>query len=556
MKRFFRSTGFFLFLFSLLISIVPLILMQITFHKQAKKELERSIKTNIEKTSASAASLYFEKIREEEEWVKLVANTSPLDKDTLAEYFFIYRENFVRISVLDPEGRQLYTLVPNIERTSALPRPYDERYDMPGISRDLALETKGIISLGLLPAPDGYASRVLAKTRNGLILCDIRLSAIFTDISGDLNITGNEELFILDSNNNVVYSQNPDFLNQKIQLTASKKFISLGKNSLLGITEKDHFKFGLKVDYGDLLGSINQTLKHGLFITLILTLMIMLIIIISLRWFNHPIHSLIEGAKRISEGNFDQKIRIEYPEELKILAKRLNGMADNLKTLIKEKTQAESFSAVGKFASYFAHDIKSPLEGIYLISTEMRKKSKLGDPNTEYLDAIITGINRMRDMVTGALGFSKARNPNIEETDLNLLIQGAASEFQETVDCRISLDLSSDLIPIPIDPFLFKRLFQNLFKNSFNARKNTCEIYIKTEVNNKKIIIEVADNGKGIEEEFLDEIFEPFRSSDKRGHGFGLAFVKEVVKSHNGDIKVQSKKDQGAKFTIFLNKGK
>jgi len=551
-KKFFKSTGFYLLIFSFLISIFPLILVQITFHRNAKQELELNIKTKIEKISRTASSLFYEQLKQEKEGIELLTKISPLKKEYIADYFFVYRKNFARISVLNPEGKELYSLVPNIECSSALPLAYDERLDLPGIPKELAERTTETRSLGLFPISDGYAERMLVKLKSGFILCDIRLSVILSNIARDLNLKSNEELFVIDNKNNVVFSQSPAYLNQKIPFEDDQKFISLEKESLLGFTKRDDLKFGLKVDYGSLLVSINQILRFGLLLTIILALFILLIISFSVRWFTQPLSSLIKGAEQISKGNFNQQIQISHPEELKILAGRFNEMAKSLKTLIKEKTQAESFTAIGKFASYFAHDLKSPLEGTYLITSEMRKKLRPDDPNKEYLEEVIKGIKRMRTLITGALDFSKAREPNLELIDLNHLIRDAASEFQESNPCQISLQLTSNLSPMLLDPFLFKRVFQNLFQNSFQARKNSCKIFVKTEKINDEILIKVRDNGKGIEKEILPNIFEPFTTSHRKGYGFGLAFVREVVKGHYGNITVESEPGRGTQFNIFL----
>jgi ligand-binding sensor domain-containing protein/signal transduction histidine kinase len=219
-------------------------------------------------------------------------------------------------------------------------------------------------------------------------------------------------------------------------------------------------------------------------------------------------------------------------------------------TLLKEKARAERFAAVGKFASYFAHDIKSPLEGTYLIASQMREMFSSRDEKREYLDDVIVGIDRMRNLVKGALDFSRASKPRMEPTDLNLLIQNIASEFQKINPCEISLQMEKKLPLILLDSSLMKRVFANLFENSFQARKDRCLIKVSTEIKDKKILVEVKDNGKGIRKEIISKIFEPFSSDKEKGHGFGLAFVKETIKSHGGTIKVKSEVDRGATFFI------
>jgi ligand-binding sensor domain-containing protein/signal transduction histidine kinase len=224
-------------------------------------------------------------------------------------------------------------------------------------------------------------------------------------------------------------------------------------------------------------------------------------------------------------------------------------------TLLKEKGKAERFAAIGKFASYFAHDMKSPLEGTYLIASQVKDMLPPKDDKREYLDGVIGGLTRMRSLVKGALDFSRIRKPKMEDTDLNLLIKKAATEFQEAHACDVSLHLDGDLPMILLDSSLVKRIFFNLFQNSFQARKGVCQISVQTRQLEQEIMIEVSDKGKGIQKEILATIFEPFSSDKEEGYGFGLAFVKETVKSHGGTISVESETGEGATFFIkFPNK--
>jgi signal transduction histidine kinase len=91
-----------------------------------------------------------------------------------------------------------------------------------------------------------------------------------------------------------------------------------------------------------------------------------------------------------------------------------------------------------------------------------------------------------------------------------------------------------------------------LFQNSYQAKKENCEILIKTEIIKKKVIIYVRDKGKGISEKLIKNIFEPFNSTKEDGLGIGLAFVSEVIKNHNGSIRVDSELGKGTAFTLLL----
>jgi signal transduction histidine kinase len=218
--------------------------------------------------------------------------------------------------------------------------------------------------------------------------------------------------------------------------------------------------------------------------------------------------------------------------------------------LLKAKSREESFAAMGRFASYFAHDLKSPVEGAYLIASEMGGMFPEEDERRRYLDDVVGGLKRIRGLVGEALDFSKAQNPRRIPTDLNAVIGQAVEDFRGHDGCRFDLDLDESLPPISLDGGLIRRLFVNLFENSFQASRESCVISVKSRLKKEGLVVEVADNGRGIDPDILPKIFQPFASDKDRGYGFGLAFVHETVKSHGGSIDVQSLPGAGARFEI------
>ncbi|MBN2385372.1 ATP-binding protein [bacterium] len=220
--------------------------------------------------------------------------------------------------------------------------------------------------------------------------------------------------------------------------------------------------------------------------------------------------------------------------------------------LLKAKAQAEQFAMVGKFASYFAHDLKSPLEGAFLIASELKDTIDPDDQKRKFYEDLVQGISRVRALVMNALDFAKASKPRPMPTDLNGLIRTKADDFQQTCPCQFSFELDPTLPHLMIDAQLFQRIFDNLFRNSYQARQETCHITIRTRSERQWAMITVSDTGKGIKQDMIDHVFEPFSSDTGKGYGFGLAFCFETIKSHGGSITVSSSTGQGATFTIKL----
>ncbi|HOW44794.1 MAG TPA: two-component regulator propeller domain-containing protein [Candidatus Aminicenantes bacterium] len=217
--------------------------------------------------------------------------------------------------------------------------------------------------------------------------------------------------------------------------------------------------------------------------------------------------------------------------------------------LLKANVNAERFAAVGRFASYFAHDLKSPLEGSYLLASATREMCAENDTRRRPLDDLVAGLDRLRGLVRGALDLSKATCPQLESTDLNGIVRSAADEFRRTHDCEIDFALDPMLPALGLDAPLIRRVLLNLFENSFQFRRETCRIHIESGCNDQRVQLSVADNGQGMDRKLLPVIFEPF-TSGRESDGFGLAFVRETVIRHGGRISVESEKGWGTTFLI------
>ena len=120
----------------------------------------------------------------------------------------------------------------------------------------------------------------------------------------------------------------------------------------------------------------------------------------------------------------------------------------------------------------------------------------------------------------------------------------------------IKLDASSETITADINIELFEWVIENLVKNAVDAIKGKGEIIISINENNTNVIINIKDNGEGINQTILKNIFKPGVTSKKRGWGLGLSLSKRIIEQyHKGNIFVmQSEKGVGSTFTIELPK--
>jgi signal transduction histidine kinase len=121
---------------------------------------------------------------------------------------------------------------------------------------------------------------------------------------------------------------------------------------------------------------------------------------------------------------------------------------------------------------------------------------------------------------------------------------------QNNIQCILELD---DLLPlILLDERFMKQALLNLIKNAQAAMPGGGRLIIKTEKKDTDILISVIDTGVGIGEENLSKIFEPFFTTRETGSGLGLTLVFKIIREHQGEISVKSRKGEGACFVITL----
>ena len=221
--------------------------------------------------------------------------------------------------------------------------------------------------------------------------------------------------------------------------------------------------------------------------------------------------------------------------------------------------QSEKLAAVGQLAAGVAHEINNPLAAIIANAQLMLREVPLENKDLrDSLKLIEVAGSRASQVVKNLLGFARKEQYDFERIDLNETIHNALSLVQHEINSRsinIILDLNPHLPLATASKDHLQGVWINLIMNAIDAfDKKPGEIFISTKFNDDKFIISVIDNGKGISQEKLTRIFEPFftTKSAGRGTGLGLSVCHRIIKKHGGLISVESKLNQGTKFTISL----
>ena len=173
----------------------------------------------------------------------------------------------------------------------------------------------------------------------------------------------------------------------------------------------------------------------------------------------------------------------------------------------------------------------------------------------KYWNSTILDVNYMKDLLIELSSFNNCTKLNISKIDLNMLIVNILESFSLTPDyekIKFSSDLPSSKTLIYLDYVKIKQTLVNLIKNACESIEEIGEICVSLYRHESYIVISISDNGCGICEELLKDIFTPSFTNKSDGCGLGLAISKRVISSHNGNLTVKSKKGEGSTFIITL----
>lgn len=226
------------------------------------------------------------------------------------------------------------------------------------------------------------------------------------------------------------------------------------------------------------------------------------------------------------------------------------------------RLQAERLAAVGETVAYLSHHIKNILQGLRSGGDILRMGIKDLDAGLLASAARLIDKNHARlfDLVKDMLSFSKERVPNYESLDLVKLLREIAelvAPLAEAKGGKLVMESYCDSVAVEMDSEGVHRVVLNLLNNAIDATLEKdyplIQLWLLAGDKDGWVKIQVTDNGEGISEDQIEEMFLPFKSSKgNAGTGLGLAVAQKVVREHHGEIAVSSQIGVGTAFTISL----
>jgi two-component system NtrC family sensor kinase len=318
------------------------------------------------------------------------------------------------------------------------------------------------------------------------------------------------------------------------------------------------------VDRQTLVAPFDQ-IRWAIFLLVVVAVAISLVLAnLGARNIARPISELASYLKRYADGDHRSRVRVGGASEIQQMEGSFNYMADKLEHAREERDRAQGMmlqsaklASIGEMAAGIGHEINNPLNNILSLIKLMKRDIKDADSKTlGDLESLREETLRASSIVKGILNFARQVPPQytrfnaldwFEET--RLLVQQAY--HLKSMQCHIIVDAAT---LIQGDRQQLQQVLVNLLLNAIQASENGAEIIISMQQQQGYQHIHVEDHGKGIKQDDMERIFDPFFSTKDvgEGSGLGLSISLGIVERHGGKLTIENNTDGGVTATIIL----
>ncbi|HIU34438.1 MAG TPA: HAMP domain-containing protein [Candidatus Pullichristensenella excrementigallinarum] len=306
----------------------------------------------------------------------------------------------------------------------------------------------------------------------------------------------------------------------------------------------------------DIYESLRDIQLRVLLWLLLVAVAVLLMSMFVVRTITRPIGELNEGIARMSRGDLSSRVKVRGKNEFAQLASAFNSMSEKLESLDKSRNQ---------FVSNASHELKTPLSTMKILLETLIYQEDF-DPamQKEFLTDINNEIDRLNCIVSDLLTLvhidSGGVRLNPQEIRLRDVVMEQVKRLSPLARER-GIELECDMRdPCEIigDSVKLAQVIYNVIDNAIKYTPRGGEVWVEVFRSGKKAVARIRDTGIGIPEEDVPHIFDRFyrvdkaRSRETGGTGLGLSIVKQIVLLHEGDIRCESKENEGSTFIIEL----
>ena len=234
---------------------------------------------------------------------------------------------------------------------------------------------------------------------------------------------------------------------------------------------------------------------------------------------------------------------------------------DDVTTLVRAQREA----AWGEVARRLAHEIKNPLTPIQLSAERLRRKylNTMDPEDAKVLDrsthTIVEQVESMKEMVKAFSEYARVPKLQLQSLKIENLVNEVLDLYRDDEsDIKFSLTIEDNVPDVNADADRIRQLLHNLIKNAIESTRNRTDAKIQISVERTQhtgqdlVELRVVDNGPGIPEKMIENLFEPYTTTKSKGGGLGLAVVKRIVEEHSGSVFAENQHEAGACVVVRL----
>lgn len=272
--------------------------------------------------------------------------------------------------------------------------------------------------------------------------------------------------------------------------------------------------------------------------------------------------ALLSIVRDVSERKQTEAELEKYRQHLEeMVQERTHALKKAQNELIKQ----EKLAVLGKLTATVSHELRNPLGVIrtsnYFLSRKITDKDEKID---KHIKRIEEQVRVCDTIVADLLEFTRGRQVSVKKQAIEPWMKNIVRQLMESGHIDIKMDIAENLPKVPHDQEKMRRVVINLLDNAIQAvcdKQNASHrinvpyqpiITLKAGRHSDGLLLQVSDNGSGMDEATCQRAFEPLFTTRARGTGIGLANVMKIVSEHGGDVMLKSQKDQGTTMTVTL----
>jgi len=311
----------------------------------------------------------------------------------------------------------------------------------------------------------------------------------------------------------------------------------------------------------DALGPLKRLRRESLYVAAGFTLLLLVTAWFVAGGIVAPVRELVAATRRLGEGDFETRVDVQSQDEIGELGQAFNEMAGQLEEALErvealheqEIERASQLATVGELASGVAHEIKNPVVGISngldLVRARLDDEGDVGP----IMDEMKRQLERIEAAIRDLLAFARPAKPSLETVEGSSVVDRAARLVQPAAEqARVDLEFDVDEVEFLADEELVRQALVNLMMNAVQATPPGGRVTVSSRREGDRVLLRVADTGRGIPSESREDIFKPFFTTRHRGTGLGLPITRAIIERHGGTIEVESFVGEGTTFVVEL----